>query len=188
MEHNKLAEVRPETSALIVVDIQDRLFRVMSDRDDMLEQSIKVISGIKKLKIPIIITEQYPKGIGQTLAPIIEALGDDYKPIEKVEFSCLANEEFSKTLTKLKYVTDLFVIGIEAHVCIFQTVLDAIKGGYTVHLLTDAVSSRSKLNREIGINRCEKMGAYLSSVEMILFQLLKKAGTPEFKEISRIVK
>jgi nicotinamidase-related amidase len=183
-----LGELQKSKCALILVDLQEKLFRVMSGQEELLRNSLKLISGIRALKIPIIVTEQYPNGIGKTIEPVINALGSDYNPISKLEFSCFGNEDFVKELKGLKGVDNLIIMGIEAHVCIFQTVMDALKKGYGVHLITDAVSSRSVNNKKIGIDRCASMGAFLSCTEMALFQLLKKAGTVEFKSISKILK
>jgi nicotinamidase-related amidase len=188
MTDNKLRRLERNSCALVVVDLQTRLFSVMENREELLENSLKLISGIRVLNVPIIITEQYPKGIGPTIEPAVEKLGDYYRPISKVEFSCFGNDDFVSELKKLSGVTDLIIMGIEAHVCIFQTVLDALTEGYAVHIVSDAVSSRTKSNKDIGIKRCVSMGALLASTEMVLFQLLKTAGAAEFKEISKIVK
>jgi nicotinamidase-related amidase len=107
--------------------------------------------------------------------------------MEKTEFSCLRNKEFLKKLKNLK-VDTIVIFGIEAHVCVLQTALDAVENGYEVHVVADAVSSRTEENRSIGLERMRQAGAFIDSTEIVLFQLLEKAGTPEFREISMLIR
>jgi nicotinamidase-related amidase len=172
--------------ALVIVDVQEKFRPVIFEIERVVDNAKKLIEGAKILGIPIIVTEQYPKGLGCTVNEI-KSLLEEYKPIEKLSFSCFGEESFIETLEKLG-VTDLIIFGIEAHVCITKTILDAISRGYRVHLVTDAVSSRSEYNWKIAIERARQAGAFLVSTEMILFQLMDSAGTEEFKRISKIIK
>ncbi len=173
-------------TALIVVDVQEKFRPVIFEMDRVIDNTKKVIEGASILGIPIIVTEQYPKGLGKTVDDIKDSLGD-FKPIEKLSFSCFGDTKFIEELEKLN-VTDIIILGIEAHVCITKTILDAIAKGYRVHLVTDAISSRSESNLKIAIERAKQSGAFLASSEMILFQLMDAAGTEEFKKISEIIR
>ena len=188
MIENNLGDIVKDRCALVIVDMQDKLFRVMADREALLNNTLKLIAGIKALKVPIYVTEQYPKGIGNTIEKIVAELGDAYNPIEKCEFSCFNNKCFIDELEKNEFLTDIILIGIETHICVLQTAMDAIKKGYNVHLISDCVSSRKTENKKIGVNRIMRIGGFLSSTETVLFQLLKEAGSETFKTISNIVK
>lgn len=173
-------------TALIIVDIQEKFKPAIFEIERVIDNTKKVIEGARILGIPIIVTEQYPKGLGKTVNAIQASLGD-FRPIEKLSFSCFGEKKFLDELEKLN-VTDLIILGIEAHVCITKTILDAIARGYRVHLVTDAISSRSESNLKIAIERAKQVGAFLASSEMILFQLMDSAGTEEFKRISKIIR
>ena len=168
-----------ENTALVVIDVQEKLYCVMDEKEALLENLQKLIRGIMVLNIPIIQTEQYPKGLGLTLPEI--------KPISKVAFSCCGEEN---SLQELKEVNrkQLIVCGIESHVCVYQTVADLLEAGYEVQVVVDAVSSRTGENKEIGLERVRAEGAKLTCTEMVLFELLKAAGGDAFKEISKIVR
>jgi nicotinamidase-related amidase len=136
------------------------------------------------LKIPLLVTEQYPKGLGKTSDKINLF---ENKGVEKISFSCFGCDEFNEKLKALN-VTDLVLFGIETHVCVQKTALDALKNNYTVHVIADAVGSRKNQNKAIGIKRMKQSGAFVTSTESILFQLMDGAGTDEFKIISNLVK
>lgn len=173
-------------TALIVVDIQEKFKPAIFEMDRVIDNTKKVIEGARILEIPIIVTEQYSKGLGRTVDTIRASLGN-FQPIEKLSFSCFGEQKFLNELEKLN-VTDIIILGIEAHVCITKTILDAIAKGYRVHLVTDAISSRSESNLKIAVERAKQAGAFLASSEMILFQLMDSAGTEEFKRINEIIK
>lgn len=175
------------STSLVIIDVQEKLTNVIFEKDKLVQNLVKLIEGAKVLGISIIWTEQYPKGLGETITEIKSILPQQLKPIEKIHFSCCEEPNFRFELEKASAHT-LLVAGIESHVCIYQTVADLIDSSYQVELVTDAISSRTKENRELGIKRCNDLGAALTSVEMCLFELLKQAGTFEFKAISKIVK
>ncbi|MCK4309908.1 MAG: hydrolase [Methanomicrobia archaeon] len=172
-------------TALIVIDMQEKFLPVISDIKEVISNAEKVIKGFKILKMPIIITEQYPKGLGKTVEEISKIIETD--PIEKIHFSCFGEERFLKSVGRLN-IKNLVLLGIEAHVCVLNTAIDAVKRGYVPHVVVDATSSRKKIDYETSLKRMIQENVYLTTAEILLFQLLKKAGTPEFKEISKIIK
>jgi isochorismate hydrolase len=150
------------------------------------QRALVTLQATKILNIPVIATEQYPQGIGKTV-PDLRDIIKDVDFVEKIHFNCFNNMEF---LEKLKRINrkNLLVSGIEAHICITQTVLEALRRNYVVYLIEDTISSRSSEDREIALRRLELAGAIPSSVEMILYELLVKSGTSEFKQILKLVK
>jgi nicotinamidase-related amidase len=171
---------------LVIVDVQERLAKVMERRDQVVS-AINVLVRLAKLHdIPIILTQQYTRGLGPTVEPILEELGDD-QFVEKVHFSCCGHVEFTRSLDGLGRKTVLLT-GMETHICVLQTCLDLLDADYNVHVPWDAVCSRSDGNRDMGLKFMERAGAVLTSSETAAFQVLVKAGTPEFKEISSLLK
>ncbi|MBU0762350.1 MAG: hydrolase [Candidatus Altiarchaeota archaeon] len=172
-----------DESVLVVVDIQEKFRPHIHEWDVMLGNSIKLIKGLKILDVPVVVTEQYPKGLGETVAEIKEVL--EFKPVEKTCFSCMGEEGFRKNISGKKQV---ILCGIEAHVCIMQTTLQLLDEGYEVYLVVDAMSSRKKSDKRIALRRATQKGAIPVSTEMVLFELLKDAKNLGFKEIQAIVK
>ncbi len=165
-------------SALIVVDVQEG-FRAYDVFEGVAQACAKLLAGTRILGVPAIATEQYPKGLGHT-APEVGLNGE--RVIEKTVFSAVRAEGFS-----LGGRDQAIVCGIEAHVCVSQTVHDLLQRGVEVHVPADAVGSRHLLDYERGLERLERAGAVVSTVEMALFELLGAAGTPEFKEVQRLI-
>jgi nicotinamidase-related amidase len=178
--------LKKEDTILIIVDVQGKLAQLMYEREKLYLNLQKIIQGATILKLPIIWMEQYPRGLGPTI-PEIVSLIPDLQPIPKMSFSCCGESHF---MTKLNAIdrNQILISGIETHVCIHQTALDLIEMEYEVQIVSDAVSSRSKENKEIGLKKIAASGAKLTSVEMALFELLRIAGTEEFKAISKILK
>ena len=172
-----------EDCLLLVIDIQERLIPVIHQHEEVIHNANILLKGMEILGVPVIVTEQYPKGLGNTCKEII--LGDDAKVMEKITFSCLANDYIKESVQSKKQI---IICGVEAHICVLKTALDLLDEGYQVHLITDAVSSRKKENKQVAIERMKQSGVFISSTEMILFQLLDKAGTDEFKLISKLIK
>jgi len=166
------------TAILLIIDVQEKLMPVITNREQVEGNIVRLIRGAQILGVPILITEQYVKGLGQTVAPLRQALGEAYKPIEKSCFSGYRELE-------RKHVV---VAGVESHVCVYQTVSDLLANGYEVTLVADAVSSRTLENKEIALRRMTNDGAKLSSTEMTLFELTAASGTDEFRAISKLVK
>jgi nicotinamidase-related amidase len=173
-------------SLLLVIDVQGKLAD-LAWRSEKIQKNIGIlIEGMKALGVPIVATEQYPKGLGPTV-PAIAGLLDGYPVIEKSTFSCCGEFAFETKMLEL-HKTDIIVCGIEAHVCVYQTVRDLLVLGYNVHLVTDAVSSRTEENWRLGVDVCTALGAKRTGTEMVLFNLLQRSGTEQFKAISKLVK
>ena len=183
---NPSSIIKRNGTILIVIDVQEKLIPFISEKEKVIENIVKLIEFAKVLKIPILLTEQYPRGLGLTVEPIKRAM-IKHKPLEKVSFSCFGAEGFSSALQR-HFAKTVLLTGIEAHVCVAQTALDAIDAGYRVCVIKDAVSSRAQGNKQIGIDRVQERGAIVSSTEAIMFEILEKAGTQEFKEIAPLLK
>jgi nicotinamidase-related amidase len=183
---NVPAPLTTGNTALVVIDFQERLFPVMHDKEKLLRNVVKLIKGARVLEIPIILTEQYPKGLGPTI-PEIKELLPDVKPIEKVCFSCCDNEAFGKSIDSLK-CQQVLITGIEAHICVYQTAMALARAGYEVQVVGDCVSSREIENKTVALFKMGAAGISPTTTEMALFELLKMAGGDKFKQISNIVK
>ncbi|MFW5799681.1 MAG: hydrolase [Spirochaetota bacterium] len=179
--------ISPENSILIVIDVQEKLLPTILDHKITAENISKLIRGCKVHNVPIIYTEQYKKGLGETVEVVSKELSG-IEPIEKMEFSCFQNDEFKDKLKEYKDVKNLIICGIEAHVCVLQTSLDAIEDGYNVHIVKDAISSRKAYDYNTGIEKMKMCGVFPTTVEIALFELTNTSKSPEFKEISKIVK
>ena len=175
-----------DNTVLLLIDYQERLFPVMHDKEKLLNNVVKLVKGALALEIPIIVTEQYPKGLGPTI-PEIKGLIPDFKAVEKVCFSCCEEPAFLERLGGLKR-KQVLVAGIEAHICVYQTAVALAKAGYQVEVVSDGVASREPDNRAVALSRLGMMGILHTSVEMALFELLKIAKGDKFKAISAIVK
>jgi len=175
-----------DNTVLVVIDIQDRLFRVMTDKERLLQNVLKLIRGVQVLEIPVILTEQYPAGLGPTL-PEITRLLPDIKPVEKVCFNCCDEERFRQELESLKR-QQVLIAGIEAHICVYQTAMALLNRGYEVQVVVDGIDSREVENREVCLTRLNSAGVSPTTTEMALFELLKVGRGDKFKQISNIVK
>lgn len=172
---------------LLVVDVQEKLMPLIIDGRRVIANVRRLIEGCRAVGVPIHATEQYPKGLGGTVPEVRELLGDITIP-EKLRFSsveCLGWNAVGETDDERD---EVIVVGIEAHVCVLQTVHDLLAGGYRVHVVTDAVGSRQPLDRDVALTRFRDAGATLTTTETVLFELCEIAGTPEFKTISELVK
>jgi len=175
-----------ENTTLLIIDIQGNLAHLMHGKELLFKNVQKLIKGIQILEIPILWVEQNPQGLGPTIPEIADILSD-IQPISKMSFSSCRNDIFLQTLNALNR-KQVLVAGIEAHVCVYQTAADILDIGYEVQVVTDAVSSRSVENKEIGLQRMRDSGVSFTSVETALFELLKVAEGEQFKEILKIVK
>ena len=176
-------------TGLVVVDFQAALLSAMKEKiaDKITKNGVILIKGARILGLPIAVTEQYPHGLGETIPPIVEALGDCYRPFEKLSFSIMGEEEIKKEVVGLK-VKNIVLCGMETHVCVLQSGMDLVTAGIVPYVAADAVSSRKKLDWEIGLDLVKRGGGEVTSTETVLFQLLRKAGGVEFKEISKLLK
>jgi nicotinamidase-related amidase len=173
-------------AVLVIVDIQGNLAQAMYDKENIFASAIKLIKGMKALSIPVIVTEQIPQKLGETLPQVADEI-EGFNPIAKESFSCWDENNFREKLNALDR-RHVVLIGIECHVCVYQTALDLISNGYTVHLVADGVSSRTPGNRQIGIDAMKSAGAHITSTEMVLFEILGTAADPKAKDFFKIVK
>jgi nicotinamidase-related amidase len=173
-------------SALAVIDIQERLAPAMFEPERIIENARRLISGAALLHLPVLVTEQYTKGLGRTV-PEIAAVIPNFRPVEKMCFSAAGAGGIMKAL-RAKDVQNVLLCGIEAHVCVTQTCLDLLNAGFQVFVAHDATSSRSAENWRLSAERMRQVGAVIVSTEMALFELLRGADAPEFKQILELVK
>jgi nicotinamidase-related amidase len=171
-----------ERTALVVVDVQEAFRPAVLDFDRTAHNVGVLVQGARTLGIPVVVTEQYPKGLGHTVPELAEHL-DGVEPVEKVTFSAAAADGFD-----LGGRDQALVCGIESHVCVSQTAHDLLEEGVEVHVARDAVTSRTEENRELGLHKMEASGAVLTSVEAALFELLGRAGGDEFKTVQGLIK
>ena len=174
-----------DNTLLLIIDIQEKLVSVMKHKEQVIDNTKILITAAKEMSLPIIITEQYPKGIGPTVEGIKEVV-DNVKPFEKISFSSYIDEikEALDSTGRKKVI----ITGMETHICVFQTARDLLNNGYEVFVARDAVCSRTKENFLNGLELMKDTGAVISNTETIIFDLMKVAGTPEFKVLSKLIK
>ena len=182
----KTGLISKEETVLVVIDVQEKLFVHMAEKEKLADNLAKLIQFAYIMKIPIILTEQYPKGLGQAILQVKQLI-PNIQPIEKVEFSCFGSQNFKEALTKTQAKT-LILTGIETHICVTQTAIDGLENGFRIYVVEDATSSRSLEDKATAIHRIRQNGVTVVSTEMLIYELLKKAGTPEFKETLKLVK
>lgn len=175
-----------DDTAAVVIDYQERLMPVMFNKDSLVERSVTLLKGLNILGVPMFVSEQYVKGLGKTDSAIAEAAGT-HKYLEKTEFSLCDNPEMMAEIEAMGK-KNVIVCGIEAHVCVLQTVVDLKSRGYNVVLVTDCITSRKENDKKYAIKRARDEGAVLTTAEAILFELLRKSGGDTFKAISKLVK
>lgn len=178
--------ITKENTVGLIIDIQDRLFPVMHEKEILLNNCKTLIQGLQILQIQTIITQQYTKGLGETHAEI-KTIIDDFNFIEKRDFSCFDEPEVAEKLQEIK-AKNIIICGIESHVCVLQTAVDLKEAGLNPIVVMDCVSSRTKENIELAKERFRLEGIMMTSYESILFELTRSAGAPEFRAISKLVK
>jgi nicotinamidase-related amidase len=176
-----------DDALLLLVDVQERLCTAMPPESLALlvRNATVLLRAAARLGLPVIASEQYPKGLGPTLAPLRALLPE--APLEKLEFSCGNNKTLARTIMKTGR-KQVIVAGMESHVCVFQTVRDLVRGDFAAFVPQDAVVSRTEANRQLGLALMDKAGATVTGTETVLFDLLGQAGTAEFKELSALIK
>jgi nicotinamidase-related amidase len=180
--------LEPAQCALLVVDVQEKLLPAIVNREEVTRNTQVLIRLAGILKIPILLTTQYVRGLGPTV-PEIAGLLKGVPAIDKNSFGCFGSEEFRGALRQLPgHRTTVLMSGIESHICVMQTALGALQNGYTVHVAADAVGSRTEQNYQLGLQRMESAGCVLSSTEMMMYELLRRSGTAEFKEMLSYIK
>ena len=175
-----------EQTALVVVDTQEKLLPAVHDPDTVLRNIRILVEGAKVLGVPVLVAEQYPRGLGPTVAALSDALGDARR-YPKLSFSCLGDDAFLAALESLDRA-QVLICGVEAHVCVLQTALDVLEHGWMAAVAADATSSRNSRHCDLALDRLRRAGAVVTSAESALFEMLAVAGTDSFKAISRLVK
>ena len=173
-------------TVLVVIDVQGKLATLVAEKEKVYANISGLIKAVQILNIPIIYTEQVPEKIGKTI-PKIALLLSTLSPITKSSFSCCGSKEFLEQLTRLKR-KQVIITGIETHVCVYQTITDLLKLQFAVQVVADAVSSRTAENRRIALERVKKLGADITSTEMVLCELLKTAKHEKFRDIIKFIK
>jgi nicotinamidase-related amidase len=178
--------IKRQDAFFVLVDVQGKLANLMFEKEILFRNLRILIQGLRELEIPIVWAEQYPEGLGETVPEIKEVL-KGLKPISKRSFSVCRNTELMQKI-KASGRKQAIVAGIESHVCVYQTVSDLLAKDYGTTIVADAVSSRTKENKELGLQKMLSEGAWVTSVEMLLFELLENAEGESFKKISKLVK
>lgn len=172
-------------TCLLVIDVQEKLFPHMERTCEIMQAMQKIVRGFQIMNLPVVVSEQYPEGLGHTVGVLKNLLSDKAVYIEKTTFSCLANPSF---VEKLKSYDQVVIVGIEAHICVLQTAKDLLSRGAQVVVLNEAISSRSIYDFSTAIAELRDAGARISSVETVLFELLQDAKAAEFKQINQLIK
>ncbi len=176
-----------ENTIALIIDIQSKLLPFIHENSSVIDSNIKLIKGLSALEIPIIVTEQYPKGLGATDESIQSALGEHYKPIEKLTFSCWGCDEFVEKI-KSYGKPNIIITGIETHICVMQTVRDLLANDFSPIIVSNCISSRNPIDKQEGIQRMLDEGAFIGTYESVLMELTVSSKHLKFKEISNIIK
>ena len=179
------AILKRETTALLIIDIQERIIAAMQNHVRVIENALKLVRGFKVMNLPVYYTEQYPKGLGGTVQILKNELESD--AVQKMSFSCFGAGDLFRELIA-KGITQIVTCGVESHVCVQQSALDLVANGFKVYLAADAASSRRELDYNMAMDRMRSHGIEVTTTESILFELLNVCGTDEFKAVSKIVK
>ena len=179
-----------ETSQLLIIDVQEKLLPTIDNHENVSAMCARLIYIAKEMGVPITISEQYPKGLGSTVAQVRDEAGNSTQTLDKVHFSCLSDNGLAAHLRGLKNKghRQIVIGGIESHVCVLQTALDLVADGFDVYIAADAVSSRAASSRRLGLARLARAGAEIVDSEMVMFEWLEKSGTPEFKKLQELLK
>lgn len=178
--------LQADTAAVVAIDIQEKLMPTIQRAERMVERSARLLRFAREIQIPVLWTEQYRKGLGPTIPAVAEALAGLH-PIEKTAFGCMAHAPFQQALAGLGR-RQLVLTGIEGHICVMQTAVGALAEGYEVFVVRDAIGSSSDEELAAGVARMEKAGATIVTTQMAMFELLREAGTPEFKRVLPLLK
>jgi len=179
-------QIKKENSLLLFIDVQEKLFPHINKNVELEKKLNQLVEGMQVLEVPILVTEQYTKGLGKTISSISEQLNDNVLRLEKMTFSCMQNAEIAAAIEQSGKRT-IILAGVEAHICVLQTALDLIAEGFDVVLVFDAVGSRNEEDKSISVLRLQGKVAF-ASVEAVLFELCQIAGTDQFRAISKIIK
>lgn len=175
-----------ETQALII-DYQEKLVPVMKQKENLIHNTEILIKGLNILEVPLTVTQQYTKGLGMTIDSVLKAVNNKGQYFDKISFSILDDITIEEKIRKNNR-KNIIICGIEAHICVLQSVIDLIEKGYQVILVADCISSRKEMDKKYGIKRAMKEGAIITTYEAILFELTRRAGSDIFKEVSRLIR
>lgn len=178
--------IKADKSSLLVIDVQEKLAPAMSDLESVVDNTAILLQAAVRLSVPYLVSEQYPKGLGRTLDSI-GSLMDPTTLVEKVSFSCMGDDGFA-TRFRMMGKEQAVIVGIEAHVCVLQTAMDLLSENVQVFVVADATSSRKPESHAMALHRLSGAGAEIVTTEMVLFEWMGQAGTPEFKELSKLIK
>jgi nicotinamidase-related amidase len=176
------ALLRPDRAVVVLVDLQERLLPAIAGHERVVKNSLLLLRLAAVLKLPVILTTQYRKGLGDVV-PEVKAAAPGVEALDKVSFGCFWNPGFLDHLGEMKERDQLVVAGVETHICVCQTVLGALEKSYAVHVMSDAVGSRTEANHRVGLARMDRAGALVSSVEMAVYELLGRSDAAAFKEM-----
>lgn len=181
-------QLAPDRVCVLVIDIQEKLLPLILHHDRAVQSCTKLLNGVSVFSVPVVVTEQYPKGLGKTVSPIGDICrAGDSRVIEKPTFSAWAEPAVREVLLALDR-PQIIVVGIEAHVCVQQSVLDLVSRDYDVFVCADAVGSRGRFDYERALERMRQEGAWVTTVESVLFELCHRCDTPEFKRMLEVIK
>ena len=183
----EIKRMTPEKTGLLVVDIQERMMRVIHGNDEVVRNTVLLLKTAKALNMPVVATTQYVARIGEILPEISEEM-PGVIPADKLEFDCFANEAIREKIKSYSSIDTWIACGVETHICMYQTVYGGMSNGYTMWIPADAVSSRTVKNYETGLERIRQIGGAVGNTEMIIYELLHRAGTPEFKSLLPFLK
>jgi nicotinamidase-related amidase len=182
-----ISQLSRERAALAVIDMQEAFRMVIPDFSEVASRIAKAVEGARLLEVPIIVTEQYPKGLKHTAEEILPHLPAESQAIEKLCFSSCGVEAFQAQLER-RQIKQVIICGIEAHICVTQTVLDLLSNGYEVFLLVDCITARKRESKEVALTRLTQAGAIPSNLEMALFEMMRTADSPQFKAVQKLIK
>jgi len=185
-----MMRMQRERAQLLIIDVQEKLLPAVLCPERITAVCVRLMRAAKYLGVPITVSEQYPQGIGPTVAPLLAEIGDDTPVLSKSYFSCLREDSLHERIQKLRSNgrNQVILAGIESHVCVAQTAMDLIAGGLQVFIAADAVSSRADSARELALQRLRALGAAIVDSEMVIFEWLDRAGTYEFRDLLPLIK
>jgi nicotinamidase-related amidase len=184
---NNVRQLSRESAALAVIDMQEAFRPVIPDFSDVASRIAKAVEGARLLEVPVIVTEQYPRGLKNTAKEILARLPDELTAIEKSCFSSCGAEDFLAQLTS-RNLKQVLVCGIEAHICVLQNSLDLLAKGFDVYLVVDCITSRALESKQVALSRLTQAGAIECTLEMALFEMMRTADSPQFKAIQNLIK
>ncbi len=186
MEDRIMGLLTKDDTVFVAIDFQERLVPAMNNKEKLIDKAERLAKGMKVLEIPTVVTQQYTKGLGATIPAMAEAIGE-FEPIDKHTFSAMENEAFTSKISELGR-KNIVVCGIEAHICVQQTVLQLMEAGYNVYLAADCISSRTEEDKLWAVTRMGEAGAVITTYEAVLYEILRDSKADDFKAISAIVK